>query len=131
MQRYLSMFPNQEEAQLGQTEAEEPATEPDVRHDVEPVTYAKWQYKAPSTAKQIHNVILQFLASYYNKEQCPPTLREIQIHCGFKNINSIAQHLKSLEEMGLVIRNGRAHRGVFLGPWCQVAQVCPHCGKEI
>src|ERR1700744_397978 len=58
-------------------------------------------------------LVLSFVEQYQNENQRPPTIREIQDHCGFKSPRAVSYILEKLEEARLIIR--RAHsRGVQL-----------------
>jgi repressor LexA len=58
-------------------------------------------------------MVLSFIESYQEQNQRPPTIREIQDHCGFKSPRAVSYILEKLEAARLIIR--RAHsRGVQL-----------------
>jgi repressor LexA len=58
-------------------------------------------------------MVLAFIEQYQDDNQRPPTIREIQDHCGFKSPRAVSYILEKLEEARLIIR--RAHsRGVQL-----------------
>lgn len=58
-------------------------------------------------------LVLSFIEQYQDENQRPPTIREIQDHCGFKSPRAVSYILEKLEEARLIIR--RAHsRGVQL-----------------
>jgi repressor LexA len=58
-------------------------------------------------------MVLAFIEQYQGDNQRPPTIREIQDHCGFKSPRAVSYILEKLEEARLIIR--RAHsRGVQL-----------------
>jgi repressor LexA len=58
-------------------------------------------------------MVLAFIESYQDENQRPPTIREIQDHCGFKSPRAVSYILEKLEAARLIIR--RAHsRGVQL-----------------
>ena len=58
-------------------------------------------------------MVLSFIEQYQGDNQRPPTIREIQDHCGFKSPRAVSYILEKLEEARLIIR--RAHsRGVQL-----------------
>jgi repressor LexA len=58
-------------------------------------------------------MVLDFIEQYQDENQRPPTIREIQEHCGFKSPRAVSYILEKLEEARLIIR--RAHsRGVQL-----------------
>jgi repressor LexA len=58
-------------------------------------------------------MVLSFIGQYQDENQRPPTIREIQDHCGFKSPRAVSYILEKLEEARLIIR--RAHsRGVQL-----------------
>jgi repressor LexA len=63
-----------------------------------------------SNSKQM---VLSFIEQYQDENQRPPTIREIQDHCGFKSPRAVSYILEKLEAARLIIR--RAHsRGVQL-----------------
>jgi repressor LexA len=58
-------------------------------------------------------LVLSFIEQYQSENQRPPTIREIQEHCGFKSPRAVSYILEKLEAARLIIR--RAHsRGVQL-----------------
>jgi len=58
-------------------------------------------------------MVLAFVEQYQGENQRPPTIREIQDHCGFKSPRAVSYILEKLEEARLIIR--RAHsRGIQL-----------------
>src|SRR5271170_2194111 len=64
----------------------------------------------PSNSRQL---VLSFIEQYQSENQRPPTIREIQEHCGFKSPRAVSYILEKLEAARLIIR--RAHsRGVQL-----------------
>ncbi len=58
--------------------------------------------------------ILSFIREYLDKHQTPPTLREIQEHCGFSAIGTIQYHLKNLAHGGFIEVKPRLSRGITL-----------------
>ena len=58
--------------------------------------------------------ILSFIRGYLEKHQMPPSLREIQDHCGFSAIGTIQYHLKKLAEAGYIEIKSRLSRGIQL-----------------
>jgi repressor LexA len=64
----------------------------------------------PSTQEKI----LTFIRDYQADHQMPPTLREIQDHCGFAAIGTIQYHVKQLQESGFIEVKPRLSRGVTL-----------------
>ena len=64
----------------------------------------------PSTQEKI----LTFIRDYQTEHQMPPTLREIQDHCGFAAIGTIQYHVKQLQESGFIDVKPRLSRGVTL-----------------
>jgi len=58
--------------------------------------------------------ILNFIRSYLDKHQMPPSLREIQDHCGFSAIGTIQYHLKKLAQGGYIDVKSRLSRGIQL-----------------
>ena len=58
-------------------------------------------------------MVLSFIEQYQDENQRPPTIREIQDHCGFKSPRAVSYILEKLEAAKMIIR--RAHsRGVQL-----------------
>src|ERR1700749_2060376 len=58
-------------------------------------------------------MVLSFIEQYQEENQRPPTIREIQDHCGFKSPRAVSYILEKLEAAKMIIR--RAHsRGVQL-----------------
>jgi len=58
-------------------------------------------------------MVLDFIEQYQDENQRPPTIREIQDHCGFKSPRAVSYILEKLEAARMIIR--RAHsRGVQL-----------------
>ena len=58
-------------------------------------------------------MVLDFIEQYQDENQRPPTIREIQDHCGFKSPRAVSYILEKLEAAKMIIR--RAHsRGVQL-----------------
>jgi len=63
--------------------------------------------------KNSQQMVLDFIDHYQGENQRPPTIREIQDHCGFKSPRAVSYILEKLEAARLIIR--RAHsRGVQL-----------------
>lgn len=58
--------------------------------------------------------ILQFIRTFLEKNQIPPTLREIQEHCGFSAIGTIQYHIKNLVQQGLIEVKPKLSRGITL-----------------
>lgn len=58
--------------------------------------------------------ILRFIRSHLTEHQIPPTLREIQDHCGFSAIGTVQYHLKNLSEAGYIDIKPRLSRGITL-----------------
>src|ERR1700683_2570749 len=58
-------------------------------------------------------MVLDFIEQYQDENQRPPTIREIQDHCGFKRPRAVSYILEKREAARMIIR--RAHsRGVQL-----------------
>ena len=57
---------------------------------------------------------LTFIRDFQAEHQMPPTLREIQDHCGFAAIGTIQYHIKQLQDSGLIEVKPRLSRGVTL-----------------
>lgn len=58
--------------------------------------------------------ILQFIRSFLEKNQIPPSLREIQEHCGFSAIGTIQYHIRQLTQAGFIEVKPRLSRGITL-----------------
>ena len=58
-------------------------------------------------------MVLSFIEQYQDDNQRPPTIREIQDHCGFKSPRAVSYILEKLEEAKLIIRKAHS-RGVQL-----------------
>jgi repressor LexA len=57
--------------------------------------------------------VLAFIERYQGENERPPTIREIQEHCGFKSPRAVSYILEKLEQARLVIRQARS-RGIHL-----------------
>jgi repressor LexA len=57
--------------------------------------------------------VLDFIEHYQGEHQRPPTIREIQDHCGFKSPRAVSYILEKLEEARLITRQAHS-RGVQL-----------------
>ena len=58
-------------------------------------------------------MVLAFIEHYQGENQRPPTIREIQDHCGFKSPRAVSYILEKLEQARLIIRQAHS-RGVQL-----------------
>jgi repressor LexA len=58
-------------------------------------------------------MVLEFIESYQGENQRPPTIREIQDHCGFKSPRAVSYILEKLEQARLIIRQAHS-RGIHL-----------------
>ena len=58
-------------------------------------------------------LVLDFVEKYQGENQRPPTIREIQDHCGFKSPRAVSYILEKLEEARLIIRQAHS-RGIQL-----------------
>lgn len=58
-------------------------------------------------------LVLAFIEQYQGDNQRPPTIREIQDHCGFKSPRAVSYILEKLEEARLIIRQAHS-RGIHL-----------------
>lgn len=63
---------------------------------------------------RIQEKILAFIRGYQDKHQMPPTLREIQQHCGFSAIGTVQYHIKNLTQSGMIDVKPRLSRGIQL-----------------
>ena len=64
----------------------------------------------PSNSRQM---VLSFIEQYQDENQRPPTIREIQEHCGFKSPRAVSYILEKLEAARLIIRQAHS-RGIQL-----------------
>jgi repressor LexA len=58
-------------------------------------------------------MVLSFIEQYQDQHQRPPTIREIQDHCGFKSPRAVSYILEKLEAARLIIRQAHS-RGIHL-----------------
>ena len=58
-------------------------------------------------------LVLEFIEHYQGENQRPPTIREIQDHCGFKSPRAVSYILEKLEQARLIIRQAHS-RGIQL-----------------
>src|SRR5271169_3831335 len=58
-------------------------------------------------------MVLAFIEQYQGEHERPPTIREIQDHCGFKSPRAVSYILEKREEARLIIRKAHS-RGVQL-----------------
>jgi repressor LexA len=58
-------------------------------------------------------MVLSFIEQYQEEHQRPPTIREIQDHCGFKSPRAVSYILEKLEAARLIIRQAHS-RGIHL-----------------
>ena len=58
-------------------------------------------------------MVLAFIEQYQGENQRPPTIREIQDHCGFKSPRAVSYILEKLEQARLIIRQAHS-RGIHL-----------------
>ena len=58
-------------------------------------------------------MVLAFIELYQGENQRPPTIREIQDHCGFKSPRAVSYILEKLEQARLIIRQAHS-RGIHL-----------------
>lgn len=56
--------------------------------------------------------VLRFIHEYFVAEGAPPTLREIGAHMGIRSTNGVADHLRSLERRGLIVKRDMLTRGI-------------------
>lgn len=69
--------------------------------------------EARSKRGDSRQMVLQFLEEYAEANHRPPTVREIQHHCGFKSPRAVSYILEKLEEAKLVVRQAHS-RGIQL-----------------
>jgi repressor LexA len=58
-------------------------------------------------------MVLAFIEQYQDENDRPPTIREIQDHCGFKSPRAVSYILEKLEAARLIIRQAHS-RGIHL-----------------
>ena len=58
-------------------------------------------------------MVLSFIEQYQDENHRPPTIREIQDHCGFKSPRAVSYILEKLEAARLIIRQAHS-RGIHL-----------------
>jgi repressor LexA len=58
-------------------------------------------------------MVLTFIEQYQGENQRPPTIREIQGHCGFKSPRAVSYILEKLEQARLIVRQAHS-RGIHL-----------------
>ncbi|MDE1171298.1 MAG: transcriptional repressor LexA [Verrucomicrobium sp.] len=64
----------------------------------------------PLTASQ--QMVLDFIENYSERHARPPTIREIQTHCGFASPRAVSYILEKLEAAKMILREARS-RGLF------------------
>jgi repressor LexA len=62
----------------------------------------------------VQQKILEFIQRHLHEHQYPPTLREIQGHCGFSAIGTVQYHLKRLSQAGYLEVKPSLSRGIAL-----------------
>jgi repressor LexA len=65
-------------------------------------------------AKKTQEKVLQYIQTYLDERQIPPTLRDIQDHFGFSAIGTVQYHLKNLSDAGFLEIRPRLSRGITL-----------------
>lgn len=60
------------------------------------------------------NEIYEFIRSYMEKEQAPPTIPEIAERFRLRSTNGVFEHLNALETKGYIIRHAGKARGIAL-----------------
>jgi repressor LexA len=66
----------------------------------------------PKPLTNSQQMVLEFIESYSGENQRPPTVREIQAHCGFKSPRAVSYILEKLEAARLLLRQAHS-RGIF------------------
>src|SRR5207247_1078311 len=59
--------------------------------------------------------IVSFIRLHIQKLGYPPSIREIQKHCGFKSPRAVSYQLEALERMGLLARANKARALKLVG----------------
>jgi repressor LexA len=65
--------------------------------------------------------IVSFIRQHVQRLGYPPSIREIQKHCGFKSPRAVSYHLELLERMGMLVRGGKARALRLAGAQTTVA----------
>jgi repressor LexA len=68
--------------------------------------------------------ILQFIVSFVNENEFPPTIREIGEHVGISSTSVVNYNLAKLEELGLIGRRKEVSRGLTLN-WDRMSELNP------
>jgi repressor LexA len=76
-------------------------------------TEASLLYESIMRSSNSRQMVLAFIESYQDENQRPPTIREIQDHCGFKSPRAVSYILEKLEAARLIIRQAHS-RGIQL-----------------
>ena len=65
-----------------------------------------------ATSRQLE--ILAIIAKHLRDEKIPPTMREIGVAAGIKSTNAINDHLRALDDKGLLGRKPLLSRGIWV-----------------
>ena len=68
--------------------------------------------KSPLTKKQ--QDIYTYIRQYLNRQRCSPTLNELRQHLKVRSLNTVVDHLKTLEQKGYIVRQKHAKRNIQL-----------------
>jgi len=79
-------------------------------------------YESIMRTSNSRQMVLSFIENYQEQHQRPPTIREIQDHCGFKSPRAVSYILEKLEAARLIIRQAHS-RGIHLTKPKKVAAI--------
>lgn len=80
----------------------------------------------PLTRRQVE--ILDYLRDYLAEKGCAPSHEEIAEHFGYRSISSVAEHLRTLQEKGYILRTPGRSRALRLLRPGEVAEPEPASG---
>ena len=66
----------------------------------------------PQPLTKMQAAVLAFICRYFDREQFPPTVRDIGEHFGIASPNGVMCHLKALEAKGWITRRENVSRGI-------------------
>lgn len=77
-----------------------------------------------SSLSERQRKILQFIVSFVNENEFPPTIREIGEQVGISSTSVVNYNLAKLEELGLISRRKEVSRGLALN-WDRLNELAP------
>jgi len=77
-----------------------------------------------SSLSERQRKILQFIVSFVNENEFPPTIREIGEQVGISSTSVVNYNLAKLEELGLISRRKEVSRGLSLN-WDRLNELTP------